>query len=46
MENFFYDNLSICSVIIYFTVWFCMTKNEKFFAFCMNCIEVFNTFSN
>ena len=31
-------------MIICFTVCLCITKNEKFFAFCMNCIEVFNTF--
>ena len=29
-------------MIICFTPCLCITKNEKFSAFCMNCIEVFN----
>ena len=32
-KNIFYNNLGICSVIIYFTACLCITKNEKFSAF-------------
>ena len=41
---FSFKNLSIRRVITCFTVCLCITKNEKFSAFCVNCIEVFNTF--
>ena len=44
LNNFFYNNLGISREIISFTIDICITKNKKFSAFCMNCIEVFNTF--
>ena len=39
-----YNNLGIPRVIIYFTVYLCITKNKKFSTFCTNRIVVFNIF--
>ena len=46
VKKFFFSNLGICRVITCFTTCLCITKKKKFSAFCMNCIEVFNTFFN